>query len=81
MSTSHAPAYARGGEITDRYVRYHEEKARGGVGLSQFGGATAVSPENSSYYGQINGSRDEVIPGTGAWPRRCTRTAPPAPCN
>ena len=26
LSTSHAPAYARGGEITDRYVRYHEGK-------------------------------------------------------
>ena len=63
LSTSHAPAYARGGEITDRYIRYHEEKARGGVGLSQFGGATAVAPENSSYYGQVDGSRDEVIAG------------------
>ncbi|MGI9415152.1 MAG: N-methylproline demethylase, partial [Hyphomicrobiales bacterium] len=63
LSTSHAPAYARGGEITERYVRYHREKAKGGVGLTQFGGATAVAPENSSYYGQVDGSRDEVISG------------------
>ena len=63
LSTSHAPGYATGGIITERYVRYQEEKARGGVGLSQFGGATAVSRENSCYYGQIDGSTDAVVPG------------------
>lgn len=63
LSTSHSPAYARGGEITDRYVRYHAEKARGGVGLTQFGGATAIAPENSAYYGQVDGSHDGVIAG------------------
>ena len=63
LSTSHAPAYAENGEITERYIRYHAEKAEGGVGMTQFGGATAVAPENSFYYGQINGSDDTVIPG------------------
>ena len=62
LSTSHAPGYAVGGHITERYRRYQAEKARGGVGLTQFGGATAVSVENSFHYGQINGARDEVIP-------------------
>lgn len=62
LSTSHSPGLAAGGIIGDRYIRYQAEKAKGGVGLSQFGGATAVSPENSSYYGQINGAIDEVIP-------------------
>ena len=52
LSTSHAPGYAVGGRITERYLRYQEEKARGGVGLTQFGGATAVSIENSFHYGQ-----------------------------
>ena len=63
LSTSHIPAYCENGVITDRYIRYQEEKARGGVGMSQFGGATAVSPECSAYYGQINGADDSVIPG------------------
>lgn len=63
LSTSHAPGYTDNGAITDRYVAYHAEKAKGGIGISQFGGATSVSPENSYYYGQVNGSTDDVIPG------------------
>ncbi len=62
LSTSHAPGYAVGGHITGRYRRYQAEKARGGVGLTQFGGATAVSLENSFHYGQINGATDAVVP-------------------
>jgi dimethylglycine catabolism A len=62
VSTSHAPGYAVGGNITQRYIDYEAEKARGGVGLVQFGGATAVSIENSFHYGQINGATDEVVP-------------------
>ena len=48
LSTSHAPGYANAGRITERWIRYEAEKAKGGVGLVQFGGATAVSPENCS---------------------------------
>ena len=62
LSTSHCPGYAVGGQITERYRRYHAEKAKGGVGLTQFGGATGVSPENSYHYGQVDGSTDAVIP-------------------
>jgi 2,4-dienoyl-CoA reductase-like NADH-dependent reductase (Old Yellow Enzyme family) len=62
LSTSHAPGYAVGGVIGERYIRYQAEKAKGGVGLAQFGGATAVSPENSCYYGQVDGSTDSVVP-------------------
>ena len=62
LSTSHAPGLAFGGVISDRYIRYQAEKAKGGVGLTQFGGATAVSPENSCYYGQINGAVEAVVP-------------------
>jgi 2,4-dienoyl-CoA reductase-like NADH-dependent reductase (Old Yellow Enzyme family)/thioredoxin reductase len=62
VSTSHAPAYASDGNITDRYIRYEAEKAKGGVGLVQFGGATAVSIENAPVYGEINGAVDDVIP-------------------
>ncbi|MBT6204658.1 MAG: FAD-dependent oxidoreductase [Rhodospirillaceae bacterium] len=60
-STSHAPGYASGGRVTERYVRYEAEKARGGVGLVQFGGATTVSIENTYYYGQLNGTGDAII--------------------
>jgi 2,4-dienoyl-CoA reductase-like NADH-dependent reductase (Old Yellow Enzyme family)/thioredoxin reductase len=62
LSTGHAPGYAHAGRVTDRYVLYQEEKAKGGVGLTQFGGATATSVENSIDYGQLNGSTDAIIP-------------------
>ncbi|MFN0041589.1 MAG: NAD(P)-binding protein [Alphaproteobacteria bacterium] len=61
LSTGHAPGYAAGGRVTERYVRYQEEKAKGGVGLTQFGGATATSVENSIDYGQLNGATDDII--------------------
>src|SRR2546430_14106930 len=62
LSTSHSPGYAVDGVIGERFIRYEAEKAKGGVGLAQFGGATAVSPENSCYYGQVDGSTDAVVP-------------------
>lgn len=61
LSTSHAPAYEDNGRITDRYIAYQAEKARGGIGLTQMG-ATTVSPENSIYYGQVDASTDAVVP-------------------
>ena len=63
LSTSHSPAFCENGVIGERYVRYHAEKAKGGIGMTQFGGATTVSPECSAYYGQVNGAHDGVIPG------------------
>ena len=62
LSTSHAPGYTLQGNITERYIYYEAEKAKGGVGLLQFGGATSVAVEGSFHYGQINGSVDGVIP-------------------
>ena len=60
-STSHQPGYTSGGRVTERYVRYEVEKAKGGVGLVQFGGATTVSIENCYYYGQLDGTREELV--------------------
>jgi len=62
MSTSHQPGYPIEGNLTERYIRYEAEKAKGGVGLIQFAGATTVSVENCFTYGQVNGARDSVIP-------------------
>ena len=61
VSTSHQPGYPVAGKITDRYIRYEAEKAKGGVGLVQFGGATTVSVENCFYYGQVDGTTDAVV--------------------
>ena len=48
FSSSHTPGYCIDGKVTDRYVRYHEEKARGGIGLTMVGGSTNVAPDASA---------------------------------
>ena len=61
MSTAHSPAYAEDGKPTRRYQLYHEEKAKGGVGLSMFGGSSTVSIDSPPPFGQINVGDDSVV--------------------
>ncbi len=61
-STPHAPAYADKGMPGERYQLYHEEKAKGGIGLSMFGGSSCVSADSPSVFGQLDVSSDRVIP-------------------
>ncbi|MDP6976578.1 MAG: NADH:flavin oxidoreductase [Acidimicrobiales bacterium] len=63
FSSSHAPGYCRDGLVTDRYVRYHEEKAVGGIGLTMIGGSTNVAPDSPSLWGQLYAGDDDVVPG------------------
>ena len=44
ISTSHEPAYSEDGLPKTRYRLYHEEKAKGGLALTMFGGGTLRSP-------------------------------------
>lgn len=62
MSTSHASTLDDGGMPKERYQRYHEEKAKGGIALTMFGGSSMVSPDSSWGGGQINVSTDAIIP-------------------
>lgn len=62
LSTSHAPGYTDGGKPGVRYQAYHEEKAKGGIGLTMFGGSSNVSRDSGSIYGQIYVGDDGVIP-------------------
>jgi 2,4-dienoyl-CoA reductase-like NADH-dependent reductase (Old Yellow Enzyme family) len=62
VSTSHEPAYAEGGMPKERYRRYHEEKARGGLALTMIGGAAVVAPESAPFVHNIELYRDEVVP-------------------
>ena len=43
MSTAHAPAYVEDGLPQLRYQLYHEEKAKGGLALTMFGGSSTVA--------------------------------------
>ena len=46
MSPAHEPAYAEDGKPKLRYQLYQEEKAKGGIALSMFGGSTNVAPDS-----------------------------------
>jgi len=63
MSTSHAPGYGRDGKPQERYQLYHTEKAKGGIGLTMFGGSSSVSPDSpAAPWNQISVADDSVIP-------------------
>ncbi len=61
FSSSHAPGYNTDGTPSERYVAYHEEKARGGIGLTMVGGSSNVSPDSASIWGQLNFGTDAII--------------------
>ena len=62
MSTSHASGMDDDGMPGERYQRYHEEKAKGGLALTMFGGSSNVAPDSPSVFRQLCVSGDEVIP-------------------
>ncbi len=62
LSTAHAPSYEEGGHPRDRYRLYHEEKAKGGVGLTIIGGSTNIAPDSPSVFGQLYAGDDSIIP-------------------
>jgi len=64
VSTAHAEVYAtEGGMTTERYVKYYEEKAKGGVGLCICGGSSVVSIDSpQEWWKSVNLSTDRIIP-------------------
>ncbi|SPJ32868.1 dimethylglycine demethylation protein DgcA [Kushneria phyllosphaerae] len=64
VSTAHAEVYATdGGMTTDRYVKYYEEKAKGGCGLCICGGSSIVSIDSpQGWWSSVNLSTDRIIP-------------------
>ena len=62
LSTAHAPSYVEDGKPQERYRLYHEEKAKGGLAMSMFGGSTTTATDSPSAFGQINAATDAVIP-------------------
>lgn len=59
-----------GGLPLERYQRYHEEKAKGGLAMTMIGGSAMTSPDSSWGGGQINLADDSVIPHLGALAQR-----------
>ena len=62
ISTAHAEVYAENGLPGERYIRYYEEKAKGGVGLAICGGSSPVSADSpQSWWKSVDLSHDRVI--------------------
>lgn len=61
MSTSHSEGFSDKAMPKEALQRYHEEKARGGIGLTMFGGSSNVSADSPNVFGQLNFGVDEVI--------------------
>ncbi len=62
MSSSHEPAYSEEGMPKTRYRLYHEEKAKGGIGLTMIGGSSIVSPDSPPAFGNLHLWDDAIVP-------------------
>lgn len=62
MSTSHACGLEVGGMPEDAYQSYHEEKAKGGIALSMFGGSSNIDRDSPNIFRQLNVATDAIIP-------------------
>jgi 2,4-dienoyl-CoA reductase-like NADH-dependent reductase (Old Yellow Enzyme family) len=62
LSTAHAPSYVEDGKPKLRYRLYHEEKAKGGLAMTMFGGSTTTAHDSPSAFGQINAATDAIVP-------------------
>ena len=62
MSTAHEPAYSHEGMPKARYRMYHAEKAKGGIAMTMFGGASVVAPDSPQAFGNLEVFKDEIVP-------------------
>ena len=63
VSTPHATRFGKDGYVTERYIRYHAEKAKGGAGLIQCFGSMSVHPSSPvADWGGIQNWDDTSLP-------------------
>ncbi|MGH7319235.1 MAG: FAD-dependent oxidoreductase [Candidatus Rokuibacteriota bacterium] len=63
VSTPHATKFGKDGYITERYIRYYAEKAKGGAGLLQCFGSMSVHPTGPVLdWGGIKNWDDSSLP-------------------
>lgn len=72
-STGHAAGLAEDGMPKDRYQLYHAEKARGGIGLTIFGGSSSVAADSPLPFAQIDLRSDRVLPYLESFSERVHR--------
>ena len=73
MSTSHASGMEADGMPVERYQLYHEDKARGGIALTMFGGSSNVAADSPNVFRQLNVGTDAIIPYLQAFASRIHR--------
>ena len=62
VSTPHAEVYADHGVPGARYIQYHAEKAKGGVGMTMFGGSSSVAIDSPAHWWKsLDFSNDRII--------------------
>jgi len=62
FSSAHACGTHSGTMPGLRFQRYHEEKAKGGIGLTMFGGSSNVAPDSPNVFEQLDVGTDEIVP-------------------
>src|SRR5262249_16457209 len=62
VSTPHGAAFGERGGITDRYIRYHEEKAKGGCGVVMMFGSSSIHRTSINDWGEVNNWDDGIVP-------------------
>ena len=62
FSACHEPFLTEDSMPKEKYCLYHEEKAKGGIGMSMIGGSAVVSQDSPGTFGNLNLSDDSVIP-------------------
>ncbi|MEZ5832474.1 MAG: NADH:flavin oxidoreductase [Dongiaceae bacterium] len=62
ISTSHEPAYSEEALPKTRYRLYHEEKAKGGIGMTMIGGSSIIAPDSPQAFGNLYVGNDAIIP-------------------
>ena len=70
-----------GGLPLERYQRYHEEKARGGLAMTMVGGSAMTSPDSSWGGGQLDLSSDRIVPHLRALAERVHRHGAAVMCQ
>ena len=75
MSTAHAPAYVEDGLPQLRYQLYHEEKAKGGLALTMFGGSSTVAPDSPRPSARSTSATTGSSPFSASSPPASTATA------
>ena len=61
FSTGHVPGYAKDGYPTEQLIRYHAEKAKGGLALTIIGGSTSVDWDSPATEWSMIANRDDSI--------------------